>query len=514
MPAFQVESCFGVDLNAGFFDLNEIIGLLGIKNEVLKHKRIRSLVRTHGEKSRIVSIAMRQVTLDAVRSALDDDFLPYDSNFTFDHLLSSKRERLYDAQERFLLLCYSIAQGKPIRSLRKLHVSLTSKDWRDKANKKQSLYKHFRQELDDNTREYILSYKARQEANNTNGSQSKSASSESVEKVSTDSNHKAQQSPKNKKHLPTSFNDEVVTALKLFEEGHLLLQEQVDRFKTGDFLDVDKFKGFCQRLMESHTRNPFALLAIRHIKDPSAYLEQHAMGTAVLGIHFARAMALSEPYVEAIALGGLLFDLGRFRLPMVLSNKMSKMTSSEFDLFRKHIVFGEQILNRCENIPKVVYQMLADHHERIDGSGYPNGKQDQEISVYGKIAGIIDAYDALTSEQAHKRSMGPLKARQQLIKEVGLAFDKPLLGVFLKHIGRIPVGSCVELSNGRVGFILTLNASFEPALVRQVYSLTNKTFIAASDIDLSKQGYSEEMAKVVKEVDPQSLGMQFISYLA
>ncbi|MBJ7552783.1 HD-GYP domain-containing protein [Marinomonas spartinae] len=513
MSAFQVESCFGIDLNSGFFNLDEIISQFGIKNDVLNHKHIRSLVRTRGKKSRIVSVAMRQVTFDLVKPALETNFLPYDPSFTFEKLLNTKRERLYDAQERFLLLCYSMTQGKTVKSLKKLNASLTTKDWRDKANKGQSLFKYFRQELDDNTREYILAYKA-QKRDKEKQVEKEADESQGNASISLPLRRQAKTGFVEKKLAPTSFNDEVIKALKLFEDGYLLLREQTDIVKTGSPLDMDKLRAFCQRLMQSHTRNSFALLAIRHIKDASTYLEQHAMGAAVLGIHFAKALALSEPYIEAIALGGLLFDFGRFRLPMAISHKAGKMTEAEFDLFRKHITFGEQMFKQSDGIPKVAYQMLIDHHERVDGAGYPHGKQDQEISVYGKIAGIIDAYDALTSEQVHKQSMGPLRARRQLVKEAGLAFDKSLLGVFLKSIGRIPVGSCIVLSNGRVGFVLTLSASLEPALVRQVYSLTHKSFITVSDIDLSKPGYSQESTKIVKDIAPQSLGIQFINYLS
>ncbi|SBS28584.1 Cyclic di-GMP phosphodiesterase response regulator RpfG [Marinomonas spartinae] len=513
MSAFQVESCFGVELNSGFFNLDEIIDQFGIRSEVLNHKRIRSLIRAQGKKSRIVSVAMRQVIFDLVKPALETDLLPYDPSFTFEKLLNTKRERLYDAQERFLLLCYSMTQGKTVKSLKKLHASLTTKDWRDKANEGRSLFKYFRQELDDNTREYILAYKAKQ-GDKVKQVEEEVDESQKNASASVPPRRRNKVSLAEKKLAPTSFNDEVVKALKLFEDGYLLLREQTDIVKTGSPLDVDKLRDFCQRLIQSHTRNSFALLAIRHIKDASTYLEQHAIGAAVLGIHFAKALALSAPYIEAIALGGLLFDLGRFRLPMAISHKAGKMTEAEFDLFRKHITFGEQMFKLSDNIPKVVYQMLIDHHERVDGAGYPHGKQDQEISVYGKIAGIIDAYDALTSQQVHKPSMGPLRARQQLIKEAGLAFDKSLLGVFLKSIGRIPVGSCIVLSNGRVGFVLTLNASLEPALIRQVYSLTHKSFITVSDIDLSKPGYSQESTKIVRDIAPQSLGIQFINYLA
>ena len=160
-------------------------------------------------------------------------------------------------------------------------------------------------------------------------------------------------------------------------------------------------------------------------------------------------------------------------------------------------------MQKCENVPRAVYQMLSDHHEKVDGSSYPEGKQDQEISVYGKIAAIIDAYDAMTSEQSHKPSMGPIKAYRQMLKESGLAFDKQLLAVFLKSIGSIPVGSCVSLSNGRVGFVLTLNKSFKPSLVRQVYSVTNKAFIEASDIELNKSANLRTEVVIEKEVDPE-----------
>jgi len=516
MSAFKMESCFGADINVGYFDMEEILDILEIKDKVLGSKRVQSLIKMHGRKDRIVGVAMRQITFDVLRSDLDSPFLSYDPYFTDDKLLNSRRERLYDAQERFLILCMSIAAGRSVRSLKKLNASLNTKELRSKHGRSQSLFRYFRQELNEQTREYVLSYKARMDkgSNDDNGINAESSSSAVEGEQQVPKNSAAKKAHIISKCIPTSFDDETATALKLFQDGHSLMSTQVERFKRGEQLEILELMKFCRRLVESHTRNNFSLMAIRHIKDPSTYLEQHAMGMAVLGVHFAKAMKLSSAYVEVISLGALLFDLGRFRLPMTMVAKTTKMTSSEFDLFRKHIQFGEQILQRCENIPKAVYQMLYDHHEKIDGSGYPEGKQDQEISVYGKIAAIIDAYDAMTSEQVHKPSMGPTKACQQMQKESGLAFDKQLLDVFLKSIGSTPVGSCVSLSNGRVGFVLTLNKSFQPSLVRQVYSLTNKAFIEASDIELNKSANLRTEVVIDREVDPQSLDLQFINHIS
>ncbi|WP_417537178.1 HD-GYP domain-containing protein [Marinomonas sp.] len=512
MSAFKIESCFGADINVGYFDIDEILSILGIKEKVVNSKRVQSLIKLHGRKDRIVSVAMRQVAFDLLRSDLDSAFLPYDPYFTDDKLLNSRRERLYDAQERFLVLCMSIASGRSVRSLKKLNPDLNTKELRSKHARGQSLFRYFRQELNEQTREYILSYKDRM-SHRSNAESVKSNVSPLAESVPLKSTVMKKE-PVDTKLIPTSFDAETATALKLFQDGHALLVTQVERFRRGEQLEMLELMKFCRRLIESHTRNNFSLMAIRHIKDASTYLEQHAMGMAVLGIHFAKAMKLSRAYIEVITLGALLFDLGRFRLPMAMVTKSSKMTNAEFDLFRKHIQFGEQILQKCEGVPKAVYQMLLDHHEKIDGSGYPEGKQDQEISVYGKIAAIIDAYDAMTSEQPHKPSMGPIKAYQQMQKESGLAFDKQLLGVFLKSIGRIPVGSCVLLSNGRVGFVLTLNKEFQPSLVRQVYSMTNKAFIESSDIELNKSANLRTEVVIEKEVDPQSVGLQFINHIS
>lgn len=514
MSAFKIESCFGADINVGYFDMDEILSIMDIKEKVVGSKRVQSLIEMHGRKDRIVSVAMRQVAFDVLRPTLDSEFLPYDPYFDGDQLLSSRRERLYDAQDRFLILCLSIASGRSVRSLKKLNPDLNTKELRSKHGRGQSLFRHFRQELNEQTREYILSYKARMDkSGGGDGDKNVSSAAAEIEQKSTKSvNHR--KDPIESRFVPTSFDDEVATALKLFQDGHSLLSAQVERFKRGAQLDMLELTKFCRRLIESHTRNNFSLLAIRHIRDASTYLEQHAMGMAVLAIHFTKAMKLSNAYVEVICLGALLFDLGRFRLPMAMVMKTTKMTDGEFDLFRKHIQFGKQILQKCEGVPKAVYQMLSDHHEKIDGSGYPAGKQGEEISVYGKIAAIIDAYDAMTSEQPHKPSMGPIKAYQKMQKESGLAFDKQLLTVFLKSIGRVPVGSCVLLSNGRVGFVLALNKSFQPSLVRQVYSITNKAFIEVSDIELNKSANLRTEVVIEKEADPQAFGLQFINYIS
>jgi len=170
MPAFNIESCFGADIHVGYFDMEEILDILELKDKIVGSKRVQSLIKMHGRRDRIVSVAMRQVTFDVLRPVLDAEFLPYDPYFSHDKLLSSRRERLYDAQERFLLLCLSIANGRSVKSLKKLNPDLNTEELRIKHTKGQSLFRYFRQELNEQTREYILSYKARMEKRSADGS--------------------------------------------------------------------------------------------------------------------------------------------------------------------------------------------------------------------------------------------------------------------------------------------------------------------------------------------------------
>ncbi|MGR0277971.1 HD-GYP domain-containing protein [Marinomonas dokdonensis] len=515
MSAFNIESCFGADITVGYFDIEEILDVFGIKTEVFKSTRLKSLIKQHGRKDRIVTIVMRQVALDYLKPDLEAKFLPYDVHFNDDLLLSSKRERLYDAQERFLLLCYSIANGKPVRSLKKLHKGLSSKEWREKHQRNVSLYKYFRQELNDHTREYILSYKAR--ASGEQPVEKKAPVSEPVtqpvEKKAEPQESLARKLPTTDKHRKTTLEEELVTAQKLFATGGGLLAEQVSKFKRGEAIDLEALKGFARHLIDSYQRNNFALMLMRQANDIKDYLPRHILGMATLSVPFALGLKLTTDKIENIVLGCLVFDLGRFRLPQAVVSKPEALNSSEVELFQNHIRFGEQVLKKCPDLPNSVYQMLTDHHERVDASGYPQGKSAQEISNYGKMAAIIDAFDSITSVQPHRSASGPITARKRMLEDSGRAFEPNFLAVFLNSIGSCPVGTCVELSNGRLGFVLTLDKKLQPALVRQVYSLRNKSFIPSVDLELSKSLSQDSDISIIREVTPQKYGLKLSNCL-
>lgn len=508
MAKFDVLNLYGVNVDFAYFNVFELMDVLGCKERILKSDRVVSLVKKHGRKHRIVSIAIRQVLLSEFKPTLNSKFLSYDAACQDLNMGRTDYERRYEAEEKFILICFSLAMGKSIVSVK--HLKTTdelAKLPREFYTKGKSLYQYFRQILNDNTRDYVLNYK---EGRLDDQDELKSDSVTSQERASVEeSTAKSNVMIQTKKIDPAPFAKEVGTALSLMNQGVQLVTQEVSAVLSGKALQLDKLSNFCQKLNDSYDRNPYALLVVRHIQDRDEYVAQHSVACAILACHLAKVLKLESRYVRVISVGALLFDLGRFKLPEAMTKKTGKLTEAEFHLTRKHLNFGEAILASAGDIPKVVYQMLWEHHERPDGAGYPQGKADKEISVYGYIGAIVDAYDSLTSEQSHKAALTPVSALQKMSKEAGLAFDRKLLAIFKHSLGSVPVGSCVELNNGRLGFVLTLNGQLEPSLVRQVYSLSSKSFIAPIDLAIDRN----VDIWIVNMVLPSDYGLTFAHHL-
>ena len=519
MAKFHVKSLFGVNIDFAYFDVFDLLDVLGIKQYVLQTDSVVNLIKKHGNKHHIVSIAIRQMMLTELKATLNEELLPFFSPAQGFHKTATNYDRQYEVEDKLILLCYSIALGKSVTSVKRLKGDEFSKGPREFRVRGRSLYDYFRSILNDNTRDYVLRYKESDQERSgasTSSDISKASTSSDISKASqADQDSKRATSDRqpptiaHRQIVTVPFHKEIERATSLMISGAQLLQEEVRLTLSGVPLNVDKLSGFCKKLIQSYERNPYSLLAARHIQNSEDYIAQHSIACAILACHLSKSLHLEPRYIEVIVLGALLFDIGRFKLPDAIAKKTGKLTEAEFQLTRKHLSFGEVLLSSSSEIPKMVYQMLWEHHERLDGSGYPQGKFDDEISVYGKIGSIVDAYDSLTSEQAHRAALTPTVALSKMQKEAGVAFDKNILTLFIKSLGSIPVGSCVALSNGRLGFVLTLNDSLAPSLVRQVYSITNKAFIAPSDIALDKN----DDVKVAKVVLPSDFDLRFIDHI-
>ena len=154
---------------------------------------------------------------------------------------------------------------------------------------------------------------------------------------------------------------------------------------------------------------------------------------------------------------GLLLDIGKLELPDTLLTKPEKLSDEEQDLMRTHVLTGIEILNAKEGLPANVLLGIREHHERLDGSGYPRGLTETDISIFGKISAIADSYAAMTSPRSYDITRSSFDAMKELFKMAGQQLHAPLVEEFVQAIGIFPVGSMIELSSGEVAIVLEHN---------------------------------------------------------
>ena len=258
--------------------------------------------------------------------------------------------------------------------------------------------------------------------------------------------------------LQTDFQTELGHA----EVAHDVLQKGVAEImadlKNGRALDLNKVKAGVEAMIDSITRNPSAYLWLKEMKRKDDYTYQHALGCSVWAACFARHLGLEREELLEMSLGGLLFDVGKTRLPPGLLANHYALNGTELDQMRKHVQYSLDILQDTPGITPAILEMVRTHHERHDGSGYPGRLRGNEIPVAGRILGIIDTYDALTKDRQHAQGLSPHQAVAELYKLRGTLFQSEMIEQFIQTCGIYPTGSLVELSNGQVGVVTAVHS--------------------------------------------------------
>lgn len=258
--------------------------------------------------------------------------------------------------------------------------------------------------------------------------------------------------------VTADFRDELGKA----EKSHALLEsgvgEMMRDLENGRKLDLQKLADGVDTMIESITRNPAAFPWIMELRRTCDYTYQHALGCSVWAATFGRHLGLERQDLRELALGGLLCDVGKVRLPRSLLGKTGPLGSSEVAQLRSHVEEGVRIVENTEGITPRIVEMVAGHHERHDGSGYPRGLAGLDIPIHARIIGLIDSYDAMTSVRPYSPSRSPHQAVMELYQSRDRLFQGELVEQFIRACGIYPTGSLVELSDGAVGVVMSVNA--------------------------------------------------------
>lgn len=222
-------------------------------------------------------------------------------------------------------------------------------------------------------------------------------------------------------------------------------------------LDINKQVG---DIVDELLGNRSMMVNMMDLRSFDSYTYSHSINVAVLSIIIGITLNYGKDDLIKLGIGALLHDIGKVFISKDILNKEGPLTSSEYDIIKKHRQLGYDYVVEKYLVPVLSRVTIADHHERYDGSGYPRGKKKSEISFFGKITAVADVYDALISERPYRKALSPSNAMEYMMAGSGTLFDPDIIRVFTRKIAPYPVGTTILLSNGWTGIILENFESF------------------------------------------------------
>ncbi|MEJ2107949.1 MAG: HD-GYP domain-containing protein [Acidiferrobacteraceae bacterium] len=288
-----------------------------------------------------------------------------------------------------------------------------------------------------------------------------------------------------------SLEEEMGQAREIETRAREVLYTTLDDVRMGRSINTSGAKAVIADMVESIIRNPDAMGVLAQLKNADEYTALHSMRVCILALTFGRHLELTRQELNLLGIGALLHDVGKMKVPTEILNKHGQLTEKEYEIMKTHVPHGVQILENSEGISELSIQVAARHHERYGGGGYIQGLEGDNIGAFGMMGGIVDCYDAITSDRVYHKGMTSYDALSKMYHWRSTAFHPGLVEQFIQCMGVYPIGSLVELSDGAVGVVVTVNRQrrLKPR-VALVLNSDKRPFEAVKVIDLMEEAIS------------------------
>ncbi len=297
-----------------------------------------------------------------------------------------------------------------------------------------------------------------------------------------------------------SVAEELFKASKLQNQAKGLMTNVLSDIKFGKPLETEGFDDLAEGMIDSVVRNHNALACLGRIRKKDNYLMEHSINLAVLMGIFAKAMQIDRETMHHAMVGALLHDIGKIMVPDNILHKPGKLNDDEFSRMKQHVMFSRDLLKKTPGIHPLTIDVAAQHHERIDGSGYPEGLTGCQICREGKMVAITDVYDAITADRCYHKGLAPTAALKKLLEWSGTHFEEKLVHKFIRSMGIYPVGSLVLMESGRLAVVIEASEkdSSRP-IIKIIYNTKSKQYLPVQTLDLSNSSSQDRILMSVPE---------------
>lgn len=250
-----------------------------------------------------------------------------------------------------------------------------------------------------------------------------------------------------------AYFKELDKAREIYQSTLETARETLMTLKKGTDVPMRKVEIAAADIVTSLMRNPDAIVSLVQIKGHDEYTFTHSVHVGVLTASLAQALGYKGERLLQAAVGGVLHDIGKMKIPDSILNKPGKYFDWEFNVMKKHPEHGFEIVKDKHDIPELAKTAIMQHHERFSGNGYPKGLSGDQIEEIGLICAVADVYDAMTSDRVYRPAWTPQKALGLIFQGCDVEFSRIIVEHFAKHLGIYPVGSFVRLVSGEMGIV-------------------------------------------------------------
>lgn len=300
-----------------------------------------------------------------------------------------------------------------------------------------------------------------------------------------------------------TYNQQLERSLTLHDQAKSIHNRLIKRAAKGKLINLDEANEVTKQMVDAAFECDDVLSIVTLLKEDVEYFLEHSINCSILIVIFGKALGFDKALLNKISVGAILMDIGMMKLPLLITQKNDTLTPKEQAKIQTHVDIALKLVEPIEKIDDISVQIIQQHHERIDGSGYPDGLRDKQISVYGRMAAIVDTYDSLTTSRPYRKAVKPADALVKLTQpEFGL--DQTLVTKFVACIGTHPIGSLVKLKSGKIAMVIRLNKTQPLTPVVMVFYDTQTRKDEVIRLDLSKT--EDEIVSSI-ELDNVNMGI-------